>query len=142
MKPWTIYAHHSAVENTVKNVESDVESHIYTDQYPIKARIRINLKAKHETQTGHHEYRECEEEQKDKYNEEVRTTSENEQIEQTQTAKVLKAILKRHANEHIPTTLKYAIKQDISKEAARIVKERGNSRYNYDEENTNNQQNS
>lgn len=112
--------------NSVKNVESDTDSGIYSDHYPIKARIRIDLKAKHEPTKEHYEFYKCDEDQNRRFNEAITASLADPQTND-KTPKVTKAILKRHANEHIPKKVKYQIKQKLSKEARDVIDRREKS---------------
>ena len=58
--------------NTVKDAESDTAANIESDHYPVKALIRIKLKASKKGGQTRKRYRECRDEERENVNETIR----------------------------------------------------------------------
>ena len=106
-------------KNTIKNIESDIHSNIDSDHYPLRTTICITLKAKYEKESTRYEYAPCNDDQKEKYNEEIRKQLKN--APSNETYKHLSNALHHSAKEHIPQTPKYQRKDQITPAAAQII---------------------
>ncbi len=82
------------LKNTVRNVETDSESNIHSDHYPVWAEIQIRLKAMKKGGNKRKKYRESTQEEKDELNDKVREEIEVERNEENNEDRV-RRVLKR-----------------------------------------------
>lgn len=111
-------------KNFIKNIESDINSSVNSDHYPLWFKIVLNLKARHHPEHKPMEFLKCDEEQNKAYNEQVTKTIADPTTHERETEKALGSILSSSAKEHIPMNLKYSKKEDLIKEAAAIIEDR------------------
>lgn len=96
--------------NSITNIDSDIHSNIYSDHYPIKATIIINLKAKHEQENVQYESDECEPHQQKEYNATLKSLS-NTITWDKDPHKTISLALKEATNKSIPKRHKFIKKE-------------------------------
>ena len=109
-------------KNTTLDAESDTQANIDSDHYPVKAKLRIQLKGIKKTQIQRDEYKQCTKEENEKLNEIFKARMEIQKRKREEQINIEDKI--RTTQYDLPTTQKRAITEPMSRTTEHILEQR------------------